>query len=392
VGLRQRVAVWDLQQNTVVHRLPELRGALRDLAVHPDGVQVVTVARGLRAWRIPGLSRPPAPTVAAASPEQPAPDATSPSAQGLRKVLDFQVPEVHAHFIAFSPDDSLVALPTRSLTGIMLCRTSDGEAVRGRPFEGTPGIAIWHVAFSGDGKCLISGDVGGKVTVWDAATGQPGARLEGHAKKIERVSLSHDGSVALSCNSDLSRPEVFVWDVASARRLHELTGHQSGILAALLLPEGKAVTVDKSVAVLWNLETGQPAGSVTLAARTADQLSSATLSRDGMFVLLSRPNSIELWDLAAGKPLYVVPEDALRAHNLRPLALSPDHRLMLCSDGAGGLVVWDLVQNRRKALLERAPAGYGSNAAFSRDGRRIVTAGLKHLTLWELLDSPADRE
>jgi hypothetical protein len=107
-----------------------------------------------------------------------------------------------------------------------------------------------------------------------------------------------------------------------------------------------------------------------------------------MTLLLSRSKSTELWDLVARKPLHVVPEDVLRPpYVTTPLALSPDRRLLLCSDMASGLLVWDLVENRRRAHIGKTPTGTASNAAFSHDGRRIVTAGLNHVTLWELLES-----
>ncbi len=391
VGQGGRAVVWDLQRNTVVQQLPKFPHHKMHLAIHPDGMQVVTVGTAMHVWKTPAVSRESAPSPAVASSENLAPEATPPNVEGLRKVLDFQIAEVHALFIVFSPDDSLVALPRTQPIGIMLCQTSDGEAIRGRPFDGKPGAAICDVAFSQDGKWLISGNALGDVTVWDVATGQPRIQLDGHTGPIRLVSLSDDGSVALSCNRNPTRPEVFVWDVASGRRVHQLSGHRNGILAAALLPDGKAVTVDTMVAVLWNLETGQPAGSVTLAAQAADRLGSATFSPDGMFVLLSRAKSIELWDLTTGKRLHAVHQDVLRApHATKPLALSPNRRLMLCRDVAAELIVWDFVESKQKAHIgRRAPLMAISGATFSRDGGRLVTAGLDHITLWEFSESPA---
>jgi len=49
------------------------------------------------------------------------------------------------------------------------------------------------VAFSSDGKQVVSGSDDKTVRLWDAVTGAPLQTLEGHAGEVNSVALSSDG-------------------------------------------------------------------------------------------------------------------------------------------------------------------------------------------------------
>ena len=71
------------------------------------------------------------------------------------------------------------------------------------------------VAFSPDGKRIVSGSDDKTVRVWDAATGQPiGAPLTGHTGAVNSVAFSPDGKRIVSGSDDKT---VRVWDAATGQ-------------------------------------------------------------------------------------------------------------------------------------------------------------------------------
>lgn len=103
---------------------------------------------------------------------------------------------------------------------------------------GDNGIAIWDVAsgrqlihfgtgviddvaFSPDGRRVVSGHMNNAVTVWDAATGQPLAQMSGHTKRALSVAFSPDGRVVASGSEDGT---ARLWDAATGAPLKAARG------------------------------------------------------------------------------------------------------------------------------------------------------------------------
>ncbi len=98
---------------------------------------------------------------------------------------------------------------------------------------GDNGIAVWDVAsgrqlirfgsgviddvaFSPDGRRIVSGHMNTAVTVWDAATGEPLAQMSGHTKRALSVAFSPDGRVVASGSEDGT---ARLWDAATGAPL-----------------------------------------------------------------------------------------------------------------------------------------------------------------------------
>jgi WD40 repeat protein len=90
---------------------------------------------------------------------------------------------------------------------------------------------VWSVAFSPDGKTLVSSSYDQTVRLWDVTTGRCIRTLTGHTSEIYSVSFSPDGqTVASGCADQTAR----LWDAS--------TGECLKILRAPGLYEGMNIT------------------------------------------------------------------------------------------------------------------------------------------------------
>jgi WD40 repeat protein len=74
------------------------------------------------------------------------------------------------------------------------------------------------VAFSSDGKLLASGSTDRTIKLWDVASGQHKASLQGPTGAVHSVAFSSDGKLLASGSGEFGKPgEIKLWGVTIAR-------------------------------------------------------------------------------------------------------------------------------------------------------------------------------
>ncbi|MFN6103267.1 MAG: WD40 repeat domain-containing protein, partial [Planctomycetaceae bacterium] len=104
-------------------------------------------------------------------------------------------------------------------------------------FRGHTG-PVFSVAYSPDGKRIVSGSQDNTLKVWDAATGQATLTLTGHTATVTSVAYSPDGKRIVSGSFDNT---LKVWDAATGQATLTLTGHTDSVLSVAYSPDGTRI-------------------------------------------------------------------------------------------------------------------------------------------------------
>src|SRR5260370_252955 len=94
------------------------------------------------------------------------------------------------------------------------------------------------VAWSTDGKRIVSGSNDGTVQVWDAANGGNVFIYRGHTDHVNAVPWSPDGKRIASGSDDHT---VQVWDAANGRHVFTYRGHTDAVWGVAWSPDGKQI-------------------------------------------------------------------------------------------------------------------------------------------------------
>ncbi len=295
---------------------------------------------------------------------------------------------------AFSP--AKVAIATASLDNTV--RIWDSHT--GREILSLPGHeeGALSVAWSPDGRYLASAGNDALVKLWDAASGALLKTFAGHVRKDSRdvnkkftgvynVAFSPDGKRLVSCGTDGT---IRIWDTASGRELKTLRGHEEDATAVAWSPDGKSLVSGgwDSTVRIWNADTGR---EVKILYRDQSRNQSRTIdsvawSADGRLIL-ARCHGDEvsrLWDAASGKEIRQFEGVKMNVTFTRALngsAISPDSRFVLTNDGFGAVSrIWDIATGRE--LVRFINFVDGEWIAYTPDGYFNASPdGAKHMNV-----------
>lgn len=116
---------------------------------------------------------------------------------------------------------------------------------------------VLAVAYSPDGKTLASsGSSDGTIQFWDVETGKHTKTLKGHTDTVQSIAFSPDGKMLVSGSKD---DTLRVWDTGTGRMLQKLAGHTADIKTVVFSRDGKMIASGSEDATvrLWDAETGR---------------------------------------------------------------------------------------------------------------------------------------
>jgi WD40 repeat protein len=225
----------------------------------------------------------------------------------------------------FAPDGSLIATAGSYDKTVRIWSAEDGALLR--TLHGHEGQVVC-VSFSPDGKKLLSASGQDKTTrVWSVDSGEalhvlPWKDWEGlftWPVAIVHARFSPDGQrIVVAEGAKVAR----VWELASEQILATLEGHQSWVLSACFSPDGSRVATASGdgTARLWDWRTGT---LIQVMRGHGGALSDVRFSPDGRWILTTSfwDTSVRRWpvdplDLALASQPRVLTDEELRRYGV----------------------------------------------------------------------------
>ena len=301
------------------------------------------------------------------------------------------------HGIAFTPDGRQLVSASEDKT-IRVWDLASGKTVRTIRGESAPGNAgkIYAMALSPDGKWLAAGGWLSRHHAMKRShpplrvrERQARGAVEGACGCGPGLAFSPDGSRLISGSQDET---AILWDTgirAGARGtepklLHRLEGHKDFIYAVGFSPDGsRAVTgsFDHDLR-LWRVADGKEIAHMP---GHGDKVRSLAVVPDGTIASGDYSGEIRLWDGRTGAFLKTL---ARQKRAVGSLAFSPDGGLLLSSaaEGTGARInnVFDTVSGK-EIVTYTGHDNIVLATAFSPDGRWAATGGgnNEEIHLWD---------
>jgi WD40 repeat protein len=210
------------------------------------------------------------------------------------------------------------------------------------------GLAIFAMAFSPDGRYLVTGAGKGALQVWDAETGEKVGTLGSHGQDIRGVVFSRVGGHLASSSGD---GKVKLWDVTNLRDATRPNGKKEARITLddarvpgpglnlAFSPDGERLATggEKNLIKVWDVRTGKVLQ--TLPGHRGDVYTVA-FSHDGRWIASgSEDSTVKIWDGRNGELIRT-----FRGHSsiVTSVAFSPDDRRLISGSRDGTVKVWDV--------------------------------------------------
>jgi WD40 repeat protein len=270
--------------------------------------------------------------------------------------------------VAFSPDGKTIVSGSEDQT-IKLWNLEGKQLLY---ITGHTGL-IRSIAFSPDGKTIASGSADSTIKLWNLQ-GDELQTIKGNEYGFSSVVFSPTGKIfaAASPIKDI----IKIWNL-EGKELADLKGHSGGVLSIAFSPDGKIIAsggLDKTIK-LWNLKGEE---LQTLKGHNGE-VWSVVFSPDSKTIASgSSDNSIKLWDLSRQKLLKLK-----GSSSIFNVSLSPNGKTIATGSDDGYIKLWDL--QGKELLTIKGHTDHVWSVVFSPDGKTIASGSAdKTIKLWDI--------
>ncbi len=316
---------------------------------------------------------------------------------------------------ALSQNGSMAAIGDKNGTQINLWNTTTGRrrvTLNGHtnffkegPDEDEKEADIQAMAFTPDGKTLVSGSEDKTVQLWNT-NGAKRSTLRGHQGWITTVAFSANGEIVASGDTNKI---IKIWDVDTERERSTLIGHKNTINALTFAPEGTPLyskclasgSADGTIR-FWDPETGQEL--ITFTVGHTEWVKAVAFFVDGTTLASAAFNgTVEIWSLMTKRELTTF--TAGQSDLAESAVLSPDGKFFVTQGykgpiaiafkpygwGArsnpkrrGSMQLWKITTNEQLPGPWQNVANTTISLAFSPDNKVLANRGPKNIQAWDM--------
>jgi WD40 repeat protein len=336
------VTLWDVDTGRQIRRFAGA-GLVHSVALSSDGRRVISGSRDttLKLWDV----------------------------DSGREILKFRGHSGRVNSVSFSPDGHRVVSGSEDTT-LKLWDVDSGREIL--TFKGH-NKSVQAVAFAPDGRRVASASEDGTVKFWDVQSGHEARIFNEGDRWVMGVAFSRDGRrVIFNASSAIK-----LKDAETGREIRSFTKYSEPVSAVAYSPDGRQVVSGGwgNNVTLWDAEGGRLirtfAGHSNL-----NGIGSVSFSPDGRRVVFSIRDRIKLWDVEGGREIRTFPGNFG--------AISPDGRRIISHGDDKNLKLWDVETGREIRIFAGNRERITSIAAFSPDGRQVVSTSGDDVKLWDV--------
>ncbi|MEO1050244.1 MAG: caspase family protein [Bacteroidota bacterium] len=243
--------------------------------------------------------------------------------------------------------------------------------------------SIKGLAFSADGRFLLTGSRDKTAKLWDIETGWEIRTFIGHTSTINHIALTPDQKYFLTSNADYTAK---LWDIASGDVVRTLAGHDDLLTTVDISPDGKlAVTAGfNTYAKIWDLPTGETLKEFKVNPEKGLGFGvNAKFSPDGKWIAFGNDNrTVTIYDLESEELVYEFKrEEGWCGGCATYIEFSSDGSWLLFGSNNGAFKTWNLKTGKEDKVFVAEWDEFRA-IDISHDDSLIMLAGEDSVKVW----------
>ncbi|MBP5974326.1 CHAT domain-containing protein [Brasilonema sp. CT11] len=293
-------------------------------------------------------------------------------AQKLKPIKTLDRHESDVFSIAFSADGKTLISASQDNT-IKFWRVEDGKVLKTLVYNNP----VRSVSINQDGLLALGG-LDFDIKLW-RTDGNDVISLTGHSQVLNNISLSHNSKTVATGGND---QQIKLWNKLNGKELRTLVGHESNIITTSFSPDDSILASGDSDGkiILWNPVNGTKYKVLKAHDKRVGNIS---FSPDGMILAsVSDDKTIKLWNQ---KGNLIAPPFPEQKNEVKSISFSPDGK-MIASGSVDTITLWN-VELRQPIQILRGHTGAVNSVSFSSDGKMLASGSEdKTIKIWSIPD------